>query len=64
MHVFLGDEVTLMKGDTWVTGKISGVVLDDKKELERVYLHDIGYTFWMHEGWKFVEEEEWNEEEE
>lgn len=65
MVVLLGDEVTLMKGETWVTGKVAGLVLDDKRELERIYLHDIGYTFWMNEGWVFVEEEEeWDEEEE
>lgn len=63
MMVLLGDEVTLVKNEAWVTGKVAGIVLDNKKELERIYLHDIDFTFWMSSGWKFVEEEEWEIEE-
>lgn len=63
MLVMLGDEITLVKNDTWVTGKVAGIVLDDKKELERIYLHDIGYTFWLYEGWKLVDDSEEEEDE-
>lgn len=63
MMIFLGDEVTLVKNEAWVTGKVSGIVLNDKKQIERVHLHDIEYTFWLTMGWKFVEEEEYEVEE-
>lgn len=58
MLVMLGDQITLMKGETWITGRVSGVVLDDKKELERVYLHDLSAPFWMHDNWRIVDEDE------
>ena len=28
MQLFLGDEVTIVNGDTWVTGKTRGIILD------------------------------------
>ncbi len=64
MQLFLGDQVTLTKGSTYITGPVSGVVLDDRRELERVYIEGIDQAFWMSKNWKFVEEqeEEWEEE--
>jgi hypothetical protein len=63
MQVFLGDEVTLMKSNDGevvclVTGQVSGVVLDDSKRLERVWVHGIENSFWMSQGWQFIEEED------
>jgi len=63
MQVFLGDDVTLLKemaGDisVCISGQVSGVVLDDKKQLERIWLHGMENSFWMSQGWKFVEEED------
>ena len=63
MQVFLGDDVTLLKemaGDisVCISGKVSGVVLDDKKQLERIWLHGMENSFWMSQGWKFIEEED------
>jgi hypothetical protein len=65
MNIFLGDRVTLMKGETWVTGNVNGVVLDDKREISRVYIEGITDAFWMSDNWKFVDEEsdEWDERE-
>lgn len=56
MQVFLGDEITITKKDTHVIGQVSGVVLDDKKELERIYIHNIDAAFWMHDGWLIVDD--------
>lgn len=64
MLVMLGDTVTLVKNDTWVTGQVAGVVLDDARELERIYLHDLNYAFWVSHGWKIVDETEQEEEDE
>ena len=64
MLVMLGDTITLVKNDTWVTGQVAGVVLDDHKELERVYLHDLNYAFYMSAGWKIVDDREDEEENE
>jgi hypothetical protein len=63
MQVFLGDDVTLLKemaGDisVCISGQVSGVVLDDKKQLERIWLHGMDNSFWMSQGWKFIEEED------
>jgi len=63
MQVFLGDDVTLLKemaGDIsiCISGQVSGVVLDDRKQLERIWLHGMENSFWMSQGWKFVEEED------
>ena len=66
MQVFLGDRVTLAKDDTWITGAVSGVVLDKNKQLERVYIEELDQPFWMGAGWKFIDDDEFttNEEEE
>lgn len=66
MQIFLGDRITIMKGDTWITGQISGVTLDDRGDLERIKFQHIDSQFWMSQGWKFVDEEstEWIEGEE
>lgn len=65
MNVFLGDVITLAKemknNATMVTGQCAGLVLDDKGDLDRVYIHGLSVAFYMNEGWVFVdhgEEEE------
>jgi len=63
MQVFLGDDVTLLKEmegelSILISGQVSGVVLDDRKQLERIWLHGMENSFWMSQGWKFVEEED------
>lgn len=65
MQLFLGDRITITKGETWITGQISGIVLDDRGELERIWFQHINVPFWMAHNWKFVDEEstEWEEEE-
>jgi hypothetical protein len=67
MHVLLGDEVTVQReiGNdlTFVTGRVSGVVLNDHGELRYFYLKGIDSAFYMNDGWKFQEEWEEGEEE-
>lgn len=64
MQVFLGDRVTLCRYDTFITGAVSGVVLDNNKQLERVYIEGLSVPFWLADNWRFVEEEQnWEEEE-
>lgn len=65
MNVFLGDVIHLAKEKegrmTMVTGQCSGLVLDDRGDLERVYIHGLDGAFWLNQGWKFIdhlEEEE------
>ena len=62
MNLFLGDNVTLVLDlepeATFVTGLISGIVLDKHKKVERVYIQGIDHAFWMTLGWKFVDDEE------
>lgn len=64
MNILLGDDVTVQRqiGDdlTFVTGRVSGIVLDDRGELRYFYIKGIDSAFWMNEGWKFqdIEEEE------
>jgi hypothetical protein len=62
MNVFLGDIITLIKGTgesaTMVTGQCAGIVLNDKKELDRVYIHGLEPAFYIYQGWEFVDHEE------
>ena len=64
MNILLGDDVTVQRqiGDdmTFVTGRVSGLVLNDHGELRYFYIKGIDSAFWMNEGWKFqdIEEEE------
>jgi hypothetical protein len=63
MQVFLGDQVTLLndRGDeespTFITGQVKGIVLNENKQVERVYLHNLNESLWMSDGWRFVDEE-------
>lgn len=64
MQVFLGDVVTLRNDShdqdfpTFVTGQIKGIVLNESKQVERVYIHNMATGFQMSAGWKFVDEAE------
>lgn len=68
MNVLLGDEVTVQRriGDdtTYVTGRISGVVLNDHGELRYFYIKGIDSAFYLNDSWKFQEDWEDLEEEE
>lgn len=63
MNVFLGDSVTLLndrhdeENPTFITGQIKGIVLNELKQVERVYLHNLTESLWMSDGWRFVDEE-------
>ncbi len=63
MNVFLGDTVTLRndrhdeENPTFVTGQIKGIVLNEIKQVERVYLHNLSESLWMSDGWRFVDDE-------
>jgi hypothetical protein len=63
MQVFLGDRVTICRNDTYITGAVSGVVLDNNKQLDRVYIEGLSMPFYLGDNWKFVQDEEWEEEE-
>ena len=61
MQVFLGDAITLMRqgeDPTMVTGQVAGVVLNDARQLERIYIHGIDVPFWIGTGWLIVDDEE------
>lgn len=69
MNLFLGDQVTLVndktdeENPTFVTGQIAGIVLDNAKKIQRVYIHNISDAFWMNDGWKFVDDYEESDDE-
>lgn len=62
MQVFLGDAVTLVndkhdeENPTFVTGQVKGIILDENKKIERVYIHSLTESLWMSSGWKFVQD--------
>lgn len=61
MQVFLGDAITLMRqgeDPTMVTGQVAGVVLNDARQLERIYIHGIDVPFWIGTGWLIVDDQE------
>lgn len=55
MQVFLGDIVSLMKGETIVTGRVEGVKLD-RGQLEKVAIENIDTWFYLGNGWVFLDE--------
>jgi hypothetical protein len=57
VNIFLGDEITIVKGDAYITGKVNGIKLD-KGHLQCVSLEDIPTWFWVNQGWKFIDDEE------
>ena len=60
MNVLLGDEVTVQRemGEqlTFVSGRVNGIVLDDRGDLRYFYIKGIDGAFWISDGWKFQEE--------
>lgn len=57
MNIFLGDDVTITKGDVWVTGKVNGIKLD-KSHLEMLSVEGIPVWFNMGHGWRVADEVE------
>jgi hypothetical protein len=63
MQVFLGDAVTLINAlmddqPTYVTGQVRGIVLNDSKQVERIYIHGLTEGLLLVDGWKFVDDED------
>jgi hypothetical protein len=56
MQVFLGDLVTIIKDETFITGRIEGLKMIHGK-LERIAITSIDSWFWLSDGWLFAEEE-------
>jgi hypothetical protein len=66
MQVFLGDAVTLINAlmddqPTYVTGQVRGIVLNDSKQVERIYIHGLTEGLLLVDGWKFVDDEDEND---
>lgn len=66
--IFLGDTVTMLKevGDdmTYITGKVTGIVTNDETgRIKYVTVKGIEQSIWLSDGWKFVEETEYEEDE-
>lgn len=63
--ILLGDEVTVVREineeSTWVTGRVSGIVQDDFGHLKYFYIKGVDSAFYMSDGWKFQEEEEFED---
>ena len=56
MNIFLGDEISLVRGCVWVTGKVNGIRLD-KGHLQLVSIEGLDIWFDLNLGWRFVETE-------
>jgi len=62
MQVFLGDQITVVndrhddENPTFITGQVKGIVLDENKKVQRIYLHSLDESLWMSDGWRFVED--------
>lgn len=58
----MGDQVTLLndrhdeENPTFITGQVKGIVLNELKQVERVYLHNLTESLWMSQGWRFVDD--------
>lgn len=56
MNIFLGDEISLVRGGVWVTGKVNGIRLD-KGHLQLVSIEGLDIWFDLNLGWRFVDSE-------
>jgi len=58
--VKIGDTVTVYKGDTTITGKVAGLVMDNEgSQIARVYIQELTEnSFWMSLGWSVVKNED------
>lgn len=56
MNIFLGDEISLVRGGVWVTGKVNGIRLD-KGHLHLVSIEGLDIWFDLNLGWRFVDSE-------
>lgn len=61
--VFLGDTVTMYKliGDdeTYITGQVTGIVTHDETgRIKYITIKGIEQPIWLSDNWKFVEEQE------
>jgi hypothetical protein len=48
----MGDEFT------FVSGRVNGIVLDERGDLKYFYIKGIDSAFWMSDGWKFQDDSE------
>ena len=55
MEIGIGDEVTLVNKDTYVTGAIRGMRLVDE-EVEVIWIARIDFGFYMGDGWLIAED--------
>ena len=56
MNIFLGDEISLVRGGVWVSGKVNGIKLE-KGHLQLVSVEGLDIWFDLNLGWRFVETE-------
>lgn len=65
MNVLLGDEVTVQReiGEcfTFVSGRVNGIVLNERGDLKYFYIKGIDAGFWISDGWKFQDDDEEDE---
>ena len=57
MMILMGDIVTVVRdigGDeTFVTGRVSGLVQKDNGDLKYFYIKGLDTQLWMSDGWRF-----------
>lgn len=57
MNIFLGDEISLVRGGVWVTGKVNGIKLE-KGHLHLVSVEGLDIWFDLTLGWRFIDDSE------
>lgn len=60
MIVMLGDYVALSRAvgedTTEISGRVSGIVLNDAGDLKYVYIKGLDSSLWLSDGWQFQTE--------
>lgn len=51
----IGDQVKLLKNDTYVAGRVRGIRLDNDGVVDAIWLEEIKTPFYFVNGWHFVE---------
>ena len=56
MDLEIGQECTLMKGETFVTGKLRGIRLRKDDLVEAMWIDEIETAFYPADGWMMVDD--------
>lgn len=56
MELEIGMQITLMKGETFITGELRGIRIRKDDIVEALWIHEIETAFYPSDGWLVVDD--------